>query len=161
MNARTVENGADVVNAPLRDNKIEGFAAVSLSPRTPRKNDVAWIDRLLAGWLARRALRWAAGIERDIQAESLRCIRDLEARWRYYNSQLKFKCDVSLAEIIDGFAMPVEVFILQTYPRLSDSKLMWMMIFVAIQKAGTHPQDELNAAVAALQQKYGANIPAA
>jgi hypothetical protein len=122
---------------------------------------VAWIDRLLAGWLVRRALRWAAGIERDIQAESLRCIRDLEARWRYYNSQLKFKSDVSLAEIIDGFAMPVEIFIAQTYPRLSESKLMWMMIFVAIQKAGTHPQDELNAAVAALQQKYGANVPAA
>lgn len=93
----------------------------------------------------------------DLSRLSEMACDEVREKWLYFNKVLQFKADVSLAEQIDIFSKPLSEFFQQKYPALllGGSEIFWLSTFTAILESGTHPKDEVNAAVAQLQQKYG------
>jgi hypothetical protein len=96
-----------------------------------------------------------ADIDRKIRMQAEECTENIRRRWLYFIDTLKFKPEVTLTEVIESFAMPIQEYVEAHYPLLiaSSPELFWMMIFRAIQIASTHPQADLNVATEELYQK--------
>jgi hypothetical protein len=91
-----------------------------------------------------------------IKAMTDTCVGQIEEPWRYYLTALTFKPGLPLRDIIEGFILPIQEFLTRNYPMLTGAPpdLFWMMIFVAIQKANTHPTAEVSQAIEALSKKF-------
>lgn len=75
---------------------------------------------------------------RLMMQQSSECCDEIAARWVHYNNVLKFKPDVKLSEIIEGFANPIQQFVQSSYPMLygMGPQFFWTLIFTAIEKSG-------------------------
>jgi hypothetical protein len=93
--------------------------------------------------------------EKLILAEAEECISKISDRWLYYNEKLKFKPDVRLAEIIEGFAMPMQEFVRMSYPLLDAAgpRFFWMVVFHGIQRTGSPSLDAINQAIEEIDAK--------
>ena len=96
-------------------------------------------------------------IAEDLQQQMLSCVSEIKEKWIAYNEFLKFKDDVSLGEIIEGFSIPIFQFIENKYPMLltGPSHIPWMMIFTAVLQSNTHSKDRVNDAVEVLGKSWG------
>lgn len=81
---------------------------------------------------------------------------DVKDKWVYFHSNIHLKADVPLSQKIELFPNPLQQFFQTKYPVLlaGPSEMYWLTIFTAILESGTHPKDEVNAAIADLQAKY-------
>ena len=81
---------------------------------------------------------------------------ETKAKWLQFHNTVHFKADVSLAEKIDFFSQPLSQFFHNKYPQLllGGQEMFWLTVFTAVLESGSHPRDEVNAAVAVLQVKY-------
>jgi hypothetical protein len=95
------------------------------------------------------------GVERAIHAECEACIAQISEKWLYYNKMLKFKPDVPLSDIIEGFAVPMREFVSQTYPVIyaAGPALFWMVIFRGIQQTRIPSLEAVNHALTELDAK--------
>jgi hypothetical protein len=68
---------------------------------------------------------------------------------------LKFKPEIPLSEIIEGFSIPILVFIKSDYPVLcfNDNPLPWMLIFRAVEKSRFPSLDTIIPAIEELEGK--------
>ena len=82
---------------------------------------------------------------------------ETRTKWLYFHQTVHLQPEVPLAEKIDFFAQPLSQFFRSKYPQLllGGSEIFWLTIFTAVLESGTHPKDEVNAAVEQLQAKYG------
>ena len=82
---------------------------------------------------------------------------ETRAKWVHFHQTVHLKAEVPLAEKIDFFAQPLSQFFQSKYPQLllGGSEMFWLTVFTAVLESGTHPKDQVNAAVAQLQIKYG------
>ncbi|HEV7285019.1 MAG TPA: hypothetical protein VGN75_09180 [Kaistia sp.] len=101
--------------------------------------------------------RKADAVADVMKSQMVECTDAIETKWRFYTDTLKFKGNVPLSDVMDGFSMPILTFVKDRYPLLisGGASIFWIMIFTAAMKSGTHQKDEVNSAVAVLQQKYG------
>lgn len=83
-------------------------------------------------------------------------VADLASKWTVFCKTLHFKEGVPLSTRIEAFSMPAFHGIVQKYPIMKSAppELLWMMILTAVQKAGTHSQDDINKSVKELEAKY-------
>jgi hypothetical protein len=86
------------------------------------------------------------------------CIKDIGDKWLYYNTMLKFKPEVPLSEIIEGFTIPMQQFVGNEYSSLYAagpglSAVFWLMIFRGIQKTGSPSLHAVNRAIEELDVK--------
>lgn len=88
------------------------------------------------------------------QMSASACV-EVKEKWIYFHSSLHFKDSVALSEKINSFAQPVQEFFHSKYPALliGSTEMFWLILFTAILESGTHHKDEVNAAIAELQQK--------
>lgn len=97
-----------------------------------------------------------ADLAEQMKASLLECTELIRVKWISFNDTLKFKEGVPLSDVIEMFAAPVSQFVENNYPLLlaGGGKMFWMMLFTAILESGTHPKDEVNAAIAVLERKF-------
>jgi len=81
---------------------------------------------------------------------------EVRTKWIYYTQTIHFRPEVPLSERIDSFAQPIHQFFENKYPILlvGSSEIFWLTVFTAILQSGTHPKEEVNAAIAELKKKY-------
>lgn len=81
---------------------------------------------------------------------------DVRAKWLQFNETVHLKTETPLSQRIDAFAQPIQQFFESKYPALllGSSEIFWLTIFTAILESGTHPEAEVNAAIAELKSKY-------
>lgn len=93
----------------------------------------------------------------ELQRTTTCAVKDIRAKWVQFDSTAHLKADVSLAEKIDLFVEPLTLFLQRKYPSLEDGgpSVFWLATFTAILESGTHPKDDVNAAIRELQNKYG------
>lgn len=98
----------------------------------------------------------AADVADQMKASLVECTEQIRVKWIGFNDTLKFKDGVPLAGVIEMFAIPVSQFVENNYPLLlaGGGKMFWMMLFTAILESGTHPKNEVNAAIAVLEKKF-------
>ena len=79
------------------------------------------------------------------------------AKWIQFHETIHLKEDVPLAQKIDLFAQPLSQLFESKYPQLlaGGSEIFWLTIFTAVIESGTHTKEQVNAAVATLQGRYG------
>ncbi len=82
---------------------------------------------------------------------------EVREKWLHFHNTVHLKAELPLAQKIDLFAQPLSQFFQQKYPQLllGGSELFWLTTFTAILESGTHPKDEVNAAVAQLRHENG------
>jgi exonuclease V gamma subunit len=82
---------------------------------------------------------------------------DVKGKWVQFNQTIHLSAEVPLSQKIDFFAQPVQQFFQNKYPILlvGASEIFWLTVFTAILESGTHPKEEINAAIAELKNKYG------
>ena len=80
----------------------------------------------------------------------------MKGKWIYFNETIHLKADVPLPQKIDLFVQPIQQFFQSKYPLLllGLSEIFWLTVFTAILESGTHPKEEVNAAIAELKGKY-------
>jgi hypothetical protein len=115
---------------------------------------MALLDRLLATFLQWRVDRRADQIKQQMERDAERCVTAIQEKWLYYNRTFKWKEATPLAAVIEGFSIPITEYVAHHHKQLFEGRLVWMMIFAAIQRASTHPQAELDAAIETLQKNY-------
>ncbi len=81
---------------------------------------------------------------------------DVKQKWLQFHEAVHLKEGITLATKIDLFAQPIEQFIQSNYPVISKgpTEVFWLIVFTAILESRTHPAEEVNSAIAALQAKY-------
>jgi hypothetical protein len=91
-----------------------------------------------------------------IPAQMSECVNAISERWLYYNEKLKFKPEVRLSEIIEGFAMPMREFVANSYPIVSEAgaETFWLVVFQGIQQTGKPSLAAINAAISELDAKF-------
>jgi hypothetical protein len=94
-------------------------------------------------------------VEREIHAECEACIAQISEKWLYYNKMLKFKPDVPLSDIIEGFAIPMREFVGKTHPVIhaAGPALFWMVVFRGIQQTRIPSLEAINHAITELDGK--------
>lgn len=55
-------------------------------------------------------------VENAIYAECEQCVAQISEKWLHYNKVLKFKPDVPLRDIIEGFTLPMREFVREAHP---------------------------------------------
>lgn len=92
----------------------------------------------------------------DLRRLTVSAREDVKAKWVQFNETVHLKPGIPLSQRIDAFAQPIQQFFETKYPALllGSSELFWLTIFTAILESGTHPKDEVNAAVGELRSKY-------
>lgn len=81
---------------------------------------------------------------------------DVKNKWVHFNQSVQLKSDVPLSQKIDFFVQPIQQFFQSKYPLLlqGPTEIFWLTVITAILESGTHPKDEVNAAIAQLRSKY-------
>jgi hypothetical protein len=94
-------------------------------------------------------------VEKAIHAECEACVAQISEKWLYYNKVLKFKPDVPLGDIIEGFAMPMREFVSKAHPLVyaAGPALFWMVVFRGIQQTGIPSLEAINHAITELDAK--------
>lgn len=108
-----------------------------------------------AGVIGQRRQTSEQEVEKAIHAECEACVVEISQKWLYYNKILKFKPDVPLSEIIEGFAIPMREFVSKTHPLIhaAGPSLFWMVVFWGIQKTGSPSLEAINHAITELDAK--------
>jgi hypothetical protein len=88
-------------------------------------------------------------------AECEACITHISDKWLSYNRALKFKPDIPLSDIIEGFSIPMHEFVSKTYPLIyaAGPALFWMVIFRGIQQTRIPSLEAVNHAITELDAK--------
>lgn len=94
-------------------------------------------------------------VEEAIHAECEACVAQISEKWLYYNKIFKFKQDVPLSDIIEGFAMPMHEFVSKTHPLIyaTGPALFWKLVFRGIQQTGIPSLESVNRAITELDAK--------
>ncbi|MEK6663459.1 MAG: hypothetical protein AABY73_06295 [Pseudomonadota bacterium] len=81
---------------------------------------------------------------------------DVKDKWIQFNNTVRLKAEIPLSQKIDSFAQPVQQFFQIKYPVLlqGPTEIFWLTVFTAILESGTHPKEEVNAAISELRRKY-------
>ena len=92
----------------------------------------------------------------ELSAQTASALEDVKGKWIYFNETIHLKTDVPLSQKIDFFVQPIQQFFQSKYPLLllGPSEIFWLTVFTAILESGTHPKEEVNAAIAELKEKY-------
>ncbi|MBV1705903.1 MAG: hypothetical protein KGQ37_01705 [Hyphomicrobiales bacterium] len=92
---------------------------------------------------------------KTIHTECEQCVAQISQKWLHYNNALKFKSDVRLSNIIEGFALPTREFVRETHPLIYAlvPSLFWMIVFRGIQQTGMPSFEEINHAITELDAK--------
>jgi len=79
---------------------------------------------------------------------------DVKGKWVQFNQAVHLKAEVPLSQKIDLFVQPVQQFFQNKYPVLlqGPAEIFWLTVFTAILESGTHPKEEVNAAIAELKK---------
>ena len=92
----------------------------------------------------------------QVKVDAQLIIDALARKWKLYCEKLPYTADDPLALRINDFATvaipAMHVHVPST--KAAPPGALWMMIFTAIQESKTHPQKELNKAIAELEAKY-------
>ncbi len=85
---------------------------------------------------------------------------EVRDKWIHFHNTVHLSDEVSLEQKIDFFSQPLSEFFRKKYPQmlLGGSELFWLTTFTAILESGTHSKEQVNAAIDALQGKYGGKI---
>jgi hypothetical protein len=102
----------------------------------------------------------------DLAGEVRQQFKDAEQaigmKWRGFVATVHFKSEIPLADQIDVFAGPVHEYVTAKYPLVilgpQGAGAFWLLVFTAIREAGTHPQVELNAAIAQLKARHASGL---
>jgi hypothetical protein len=88
-------------------------------------------------------------------AQMQECANAISAKWLHYNEVLKFKPEVSLAQIIESFAIPIREFVAKSYPVIAvgGPESFWLVVFLGIQQTGKPSLPAINAAIEELDSK--------
>jgi hypothetical protein len=105
------------------------------------------------GWFKRRTVDTNPAELSRLAASATAETKD---KWIHFHQTVHLAAAVPLAQKIDFFAQPLDEFIRTKYPQLlaGGSEIFWLTLVTAILESGTHPKDEVNAAIAQLQAKY-------
>jgi hypothetical protein len=81
---------------------------------------------------------------------------DVTDKWIQFNQTVKLKAEIPLSQKIDFFVQPIQQFLQAKYPVLlqGPTEIFWLTVFTAILESGTHPKEEVNAAIAEMRGKY-------
>ena len=92
----------------------------------------------------------------DLRKLTISAREDVKAKWIQFNGTVHFKAGIPLSQQIDAFAQPIQELFETKYPALllGSSEIFWLTIFTAVLEAGTHPKEEMNAAIGELKLKY-------
>ena len=92
----------------------------------------------------------------ELQKLTASAREDVKAKWIQFNETVHLKAEVPLSQRIDLFAQPIRQFFESKYPALllGTSEIFWLTIFTAILQSGTHPKEDVNAAIGKLKLKY-------
>jgi hypothetical protein len=92
----------------------------------------------------------------ELRGQMARATEDIKAKWIGFHSTMHFKADVPLSLKMDTFITPIQLFFEKKYPVLAagPAETFWLTTFTAILESGTHPKEQVNAAIAELRAKY-------
>ena len=92
----------------------------------------------------------------ELSAQTASALEEVKGKWIYFNETIHLKADIPLSQKIDLFVQPIQQFFQSKYPLLllGSSEIFWLTVFTAILESGTHPKEEVNAAIAELKGKY-------
>ena len=100
--------------------------------------------------------RLSASPTNDLEKSVSLALEDVKQKWLQFHEAVHLKEDVTLATKIDIFSQPIQQFIQNNYPVISKgpTEVFWLIVLTAILESGTHPTEEVNSAITALQAKY-------
>jgi hypothetical protein len=100
--------------------------------------------------------RQPAPTANDFTEISALACEDVKTKWIQFQQTVRLRADVPLSEKIDLFIQPIQQFFQNKYPVLlqGPAQIFWVTVFTAILESGTHPKEEVNAAIAQLKGKY-------
>ena len=91
-------------------------------------------------WRASRKTR-EAEIQETLSRTASEIVEILKEKWKYFNTALPFKEEISLSQKIEAFIVPAREGLLHNYPimKSAPNAMIWEMIFVAvIESIDTH-----------------------
>jgi len=93
----------------------------------------------------------------DLGALAAQATDETREKWLHFHRNVHLKEEVSLATKIDLFSQPLAQFFNTKYSQLllGSPDIFWMAVFTAVLESGTHPKEQVNAAVEELRSKYG------
>lgn len=100
--------------------------------------------------------RCAVPSAEDLSRLTASAREDVKGKWVEFNKTIHLKAEIPLSQRIDLFAQPVQNLFQKQYPMLllGSTEIFWLAVFTAILESGTHPKDQVNAAIAELRGKY-------
>lgn len=100
--------------------------------------------------------RDAAPSAEELKRQTGAAREDVKNKWVHFNQTVHLKADVPLSQKVDFFIKPIHQFFQSKYPVLlqGPTEIFWLTVFTAILESGTHPKDEVNAAIEQLRSKY-------
>ncbi len=92
----------------------------------------------------------------ELKRQQSAACEDAKNKWIHFNQTVHLKTDAPLSQKIDFFVQPIQQFFQSKYPVLlqGPTEIFWLTVFTAILESGTHPKDEVNAAIEQLRSKY-------
>lgn len=92
---------------------------------------------------------------KDLSSQTASALEEVKGKWIYFNEVAQLQPSVPLSRKIELFLQPIQQYFQAKYPLLlaGPSEVFWLTVFTAILESGTHPKEEINAALAELRSQ--------